>query len=192
MQYHTKEAIEEKEKLLKKKDDKIDKLRNDIKLLLKKNDDLMEQGNEVLGYAKDTNRKITHVVKERVPYSDEPKIEHQLIIMKNNDKPVKPKKGESPKNIYDYTALRIMNKSKSATMNRYFKDHPDGETVLTIDYTPNAMHLWNQCKMELSEDKKIRQSETYSSSFNLRKGYSENKLKKDIKRIHDLRLKHPE
>ena len=132
LQYHTKEAIEEKEKLLKKKDDKIDKLRNDIKLLLKKNDDLMEQGNEVLGYAKDTNRKITHVVKERVPYSDEPKIEHQLIIMKNNDKPVKPKKGESPKNIYDYTALRIMNKSKSATMNRYFKDHPDGETVLTL------------------------------------------------------------
>lgn len=42
LQYHTKEAIEEKEKLLKKKDDKIDKLRNDIKLLLKKNDDLME------------------------------------------------------------------------------------------------------------------------------------------------------
>ncbi len=227
LSYHAKEAIKEKEKLLQKKNDKIDELslkidkqnkqinkqtatmkkqtkimknqtnmmkdqKSTIKEQDKKINELLSKSNEVLGYAKDTNRKISHVVKERVPYSDEPKIEHQFIIMKNNDIPIKPKKGESPKKIYDYTALRIMNKSKSSTMNRYFKDHPDGETILTIDYTPNAMHLWNQCKKELIEDDKIKSSGTSSSSFNLKKGYSENKLKKDIKRIHNLRLKHPE
>ncbi|EJN40495.1 KilA N-terminal domain-containing protein [Acanthamoeba polyphaga mimivirus] len=212
-EHFAKKMFDKHEQLIKGKDDKIAELtrkidkqtatmkkqtslmkdqKSTIKEQDKKINELLSKSNEVLGYAKDTNRKITHVVKERVPYSDEPKIEHQFIIMKNNDEPIKPKKGESPKKIYDYTALRIMNKSKSSTMNRYFKDHPDGETILTIDYTPNAMHLWNQCKKELIEDDKIKSSGTSSSSFNLKKGYSENKLKKDIKRIHNLRLKHPE
>ncbi|AKI80607.1 kila N-terminal domain N1R/P28 DNA binding protein [Acanthamoeba polyphaga mimivirus] len=212
-EHFAKKMFYKHEQLIKGKDDKIDELskkidkqtkimknqtnmmkdqKSTIKEQDKKINELLYQSNKLMGYSKDTNRKITHVVKERVPYSDEPKIEHQLIIMKNNDKIVKPKKGEKVKKIYDYTALRIMNKSKSATMNRYFKDHPDGETVLTIDYTPNAMHLWNQCKIELIEDDKIKPSGTSCSSFNLKKGYSENKLKKDVKRIHNLRLKHPE
>ncbi|AEQ60201.1 KilA N-domain-containing protein [Acanthamoeba castellanii mamavirus] len=193
--YMSKKMFDKHEQLIKGKDDKIAELtrkidkqtslmkdqKSTIKEQDKKINELLSKSNEVLGYAKDTNRKITHVVKERVPYSDEPKIEHQLIIMKNNDEPIKPKKGEKAKKIYGYTALRIMNKSKSATMNRYYKDHPDGETVLTIDYTPNAMHLWNQCKMELIEDEKIRPGGTSCSSFNLRKEYSERKLKKILK-----------
>ncbi|QTF48927.1 KilA N-terminal domain2C N1R/P28 DNA binding protein [Acanthamoeba polyphaga mimivirus] len=205
-EHFAKKMFDKHEQLIKGKDDKIAELtrkidkqtslmkdqKSTIKEQDKKINELLSKSNEVLGYAKDTNRKITHVVKERVPYSDEPKIEHQFIIMKNNDEPIKPKKGEKAKKIYGYTALRIMNKSKSATMNRYYKDHPDGETILTIDYTPNAMHLWNQCKKELIEDDKIKSSGTSSSSFNLKKGYSENKLKKDITRIHNLRLKHPE
>nr|URM62522.1 KilA-N domain-containing protein [Mimivirus sp.] len=60
-----------------------------IKLLLEKNNELMEQGNEVLGYAKDTNRKINVVVNERVPFSEEPKNEESFYIVKNNDKPSK-------------------------------------------------------------------------------------------------------
>ncbi|UMZ08498.1 KilA N family protein [Acanthamoeba polyphaga mimivirus] len=72
IEYHAKEAIEQKEKLLKKKDDKIDKLSKKIDEQKKEIKKLLEQGNEVLGYAKDTNRKINHVVNERVPYSDKP------------------------------------------------------------------------------------------------------------------------
>ena len=141
IEYHAKEAIEQKEKLLKKKDDKIDKLSKKIDEQKKEIKKLLEQGNEVLGYAKDTNRKINHVVNERVPYSDKPEIEHQLIIMKNNDK---------DKKQYKYSALRVMNKSKSSALSRYYKSHPKGNVILTIKYTPNSMHLWNECKDAVS------------------------------------------
>ncbi|BCS83660.1 putative KilA-N domain-containing protein [Cotonvirus japonicus] len=183
LQYHTKEAIEEKEKLLKKKDDKIDKLRNDIKRL-------MEQGNEVLGYAKDTNRKINVVVNERVPMSDKPKNEESFYIVKNNDK-VKPGKSKSKKKIYGYKAIRITNKSKSSTMSRYYKDHPKGKIILKIKYTPNAKHLWNACKDKIYiKDENITPGNNAFCYFNLCKGYSEHKLKKDVMKIHNNRLNH--
>ncbi|EJN41277.1 KilA N-terminal domain, N1R/P28 DNA binding protein [Acanthamoeba polyphaga lentillevirus] len=185
--FFAKEMFDKHQNLIKKKDDKIDKLskkidsqNKKIKLLLKKNDDLMEQGNEVLGYAKDTNRKINHVVNERVPYSDKPEIEHQLIIMKNNDK---------DKKQYKYSALRVMNKSKSSALSRYYKSHPKGNVILTIKYTPNSMHLWNECKDDLHK-KKIKLSKK-SSKFNLREDYTEKQLIKDIKKIHNARLQHP-
>ncbi|AVL94355.1 putative KilA-N domain-containing protein [Megavirus vitis] len=183
MEYHTKEAVEEKEKLLKKKDDKIDKLRNDIKRL-------MEQGNEVLGYAKDTNRKINVVVNERVPMSDKPKNEESFYIVKNNDK-VKPGKSKTKKKIYGYKAIRITNKSKSSTMSKYYKDHPKGEIILKIKYTPNAKHLWNACKDKIYiEDENITPGNNAFCYFNLCDGYSEKKLKKDIMKIHNNRLNH--
>lgn len=72
-EYFAKEMFDKHQNLIKKKDDKIDKLRNDIKLLLQKNDELMDQGNEVLGYAKDTNRKINLVVDERISKSGKSK-----------------------------------------------------------------------------------------------------------------------
>ncbi|BCS83771.1 putative KilA-N domain protein [Cotonvirus japonicus] len=81
-EYFAKEMFDKHQNLIKKKDDKIDKLRNDIKLLLQKNDELMDQGNEVLGYAKDTNRKINVVVDERVPKSGKPKNEESFYIVK--------------------------------------------------------------------------------------------------------------
>ncbi|AKI79760.1 kila N-terminal domain N1R/P28 DNA binding protein [Acanthamoeba polyphaga mimivirus] len=198
-EHFTKKIFDKHEQLIKCKDDKIAELirkidkqtilikdqKSIIKKQNKKINELLSKSNEVLGYTKDTNRKNTYAVKKSFPYSDEHKIENQLIIMKNNNKPIKPKKGEIVKKIYDYTALIIMNESKSVAMNRYCKDHPNGETVLTIDYTPNAMYLWNQCKEELIEDEKIKSNETSCSSFNLRKEYSEGELIEDIKRIHN-------
>ncbi|AVG46724.1 N domain-containing protein [Acanthamoeba polyphaga mimivirus] len=92
--------FEKHQNLIKRKDDKIDRLSKKIdkqtktmqkqsetmKKQDKKIQKLLSQGNEVLGYAKDTNRKINVVVNERVPVSDEPKNEESFYIVKNNDK----------------------------------------------------------------------------------------------------------
>ncbi|QGR54357.1 kila-N domain-containing protein [Moumouvirus maliensis] len=218
-EYFAKEMLEKHQNLIKKKDDKIDKLSKKIdeqtksikeqnetmkkqdktmkeqnetmkkqdkkiKLLLEKNNELMEQGNEVLGYAKDTNRKINVVVNERVPLSDEPKNEESFYIVKNNDKPSK------KRDTYDYKAIRITNKSKSTTMSKYYKNHPNGEIILKIKYTPNAKHLWNACKEKIYiKDENIEPGNNAFCYFNLCKDYSERQLKKDIMKIHNKRLR---
>ncbi|AUV58009.1 hypothetical protein [Bandra megavirus] len=197
-EYFAKEMFDKHQDLIKKKDDKIDRLSKKIdkqtksmkkqdekiKLLLEKNNELMEQGNEVLGYAKDTNRKINVVVNERVPFSEEPKNEESFYIAKNNDKPSK------KKDTYDYKAIRITNKSKSTTMSKYYKNHPNGEIILKIKYTPNAKHLWNACKEKIYiKDENIEPGNNAFCYFNLCGDYSERQLKKDIMRIHNKRLK---
>ncbi|AVG47936.1 KilA-N and DUF3627 domain-containing protein [Megavirus chiliensis] len=184
IEYHAKEITEEKEKLLKKKDDKIDRLSKKIDEQKKQINKLLEQGNEVLGYAKDTNRKINVVVNERVPFSEEPKNEESFYIVKNNDKPSK------KRDTYDYKAIRITNKSKSTTMSKYYKNHPNGEIILKIKYTPNAKHLWNTCKEKIYiKDENIEPGNNAFCYFNLCGDYSERQLKKDIMRIHNKRLK---
>uniref|UniRef100_A0A6G6AE43 KilA-n domain-containing protein n=1 Tax=Borely moumouvirus TaxID=2712067 RepID=A0A6G6AE43_9VIRU len=197
-EYFAKDMFEKHQNLIKKKDDKIDRLSKKIdkqtksmkkqdkkiKLLLEKNNELMEQGNEVLGYAKDTNRKINVVVNERVPLSEEPKNEESFYIVRNNDKPSK------KRDTYDYKAIRITNKSKSTTMSKYYKNHPKGEIILKIKYTPNAKHLWNACKEKIYiEDENIEPGNNAFCYFNLCGNYSEKQLKRDIMKIHNKRLK---
>ncbi|BCS82621.1 putative KilA-N domain-containing protein [Cotonvirus japonicus] len=195
--FFAKEMFDKHQNLIKKKNDRIDKLCKKIDAQTNKIDkqkkqikELLEQGNEVLGYAKDTNRKINVVVNERVPMSDKPKNEESFYIVKNNDK-VKPGKSKSKKKIYGYKAIRITNKSKSSTMSRYYKDHPKGKIILKIKYTPNAKHLWNACKDKIYiKDENITPGNNAFCYFNLCEGYSENKLKKDVMKIHNNRLNH--
>nr|WBF70275.1 putative KilA-N domain-containing protein [Megavirus caiporensis] len=216
-EYLAKEMFEKHQNLIKRKDDKIDRLSRKIdeqtktmqkqSETMKKQDKkikkLLSQGNEVLGYAKDTNRKINVVVNERVPVSDEPKNEESFYIVKNNDKVKKNKQ------VYGYKAIRITNKSKSGTMSKYYKNHPNGEIILKIKYTPNAKHLWNAYKEKIYiKDENIVKYNYYNviiifnlpladkepgnnafCYFNLCKGYTEKQLKKDIMKIHNKRLK---
>ncbi|AVL95262.1 putative KilA-N domain-containing protein [Moumouvirus australiensis] len=209
-EYFAKEMFEKHRNVIKKKDDKIDRLSKKIdkqSKTMKKQDlkikKLLEQGNEVLGYAKDTNRKINVVVNERVPLSEEPKNEESFYIVRNNDK--LSKKRET----YDYKAIRITNKSKSTTMSKYYRNHPNGEIILKIKYTPNAKHLWNACKEKIYiKDENIvkynyckavtifnlplADKEPGNNAFcyfNLCGDYSERQLKRDIMKIHNKRLK---
>nr|AEX62219.1 putative KilA-N domain-containing protein [Moumouvirus Monve] len=197
-EYFSKEMLEKHQDLIKKKDDKIDRLSKKIdeqtktmkkqSKTMKKQDKkikkLLEQGNEVLGYAKDTNRKINVVVNERVPLSEEPKNEESFYIVRNNDKPSK------KRDTYDYKAIRITNKSKSTTMSKYYRNHPNGEIILKIKYTPNAKHLWNACKEKIYiKDENIEPGNNAFCYFNLCGDYSERQLKRDIMKIHNKRLK---
>jgi hypothetical protein len=208
IEYHAKQAIEEKDRLLQKKDDKIDKLTktvnnqtktinkqsgkidtllkengtqmkkigkmdNRIKRLVKRNDEIYDQNEEISG-------KIDVISNDRVVAglkSDE----HMLIIIKNNDDP---DEYDDDEDIYEYSALRVMKKSYKNRLVDYKERHPEMEIIMKINYSPDAMNLWNRIKTKLGRNKII----VSSCKFNLEDKYSENKLIRDIKNIHDERL----
>ncbi|AFX93213.1 putative KilA-N domain-containing protein [Megavirus courdo11] len=75
-------------------------------------------------------------------------------------------------------------------MSKYYKNHPNGEIILKIKYTPNAKHLWNTCKEKIYiKDENIEPGNNAFCYFNLCGDYSERQLKKDIMKIHNKRLK---
>ncbi|AEQ33377.1 KilA-N and DUF3627 domain-containing protein [Megavirus chiliensis] len=200
-EYHAKEEVEKRELLLKKKDDKIDKLSkkldrqnykidellnnnkelmeknekmdNRIKRLAKKNDDIYNINQDMLG-------KIDIISNDRV-VKGKSGDDHMFVIVKNNDDPEE--YGDDDE-LYEYSAFRLMKKSYKIRMSEHLERHPEMEIVLKINHSPNSMNLWNRIKTKLGK-KKI----TYSGcNFNLENDYTENKLVRDIKKIHNERL----
>ncbi|AGC01619.1 KilA N-domain protein [Acanthamoeba polyphaga moumouvirus] len=201
IQYHAKEEIEKREILLKKKDDKIDKLSkkldtlivnnkkllcnnkellqknekmdNRIKRLVKKNDEIYNINQDMLG-------KIDVISNDRV-VKGKTSDNHMFVIVKNNDDP---DEYEDDEELYEYSAFRLMKKSYKIRMSEHLERHPNMEIILKICHSPNSMNLWNRIKTKLGK-KKI----TYSGcNFNLEDNYTENKLVRDIKKIHNERL----
>ncbi|QGR54382.1 hypothetical protein [Moumouvirus maliensis] len=75
-------------------------------------------------------------------------------------------------------------------MSKYYRNHPNGEIILKIKYTPNAKHLWNACKEKIYiKDENIEPGNNAFCYFNLCGNYSEKRLKKDIMKIHNKRLR---
>jgi hypothetical protein len=215
IKYHAKQAIEEKDRLLQKKDDKIDKLStkinkqsgkidtllkensnqsgkidtllkengtqmkkigkmdNRIKRLVKKNDEIYDQNEEISG-------KIDVISNDRV-VAGRKNDDHMLIIIKNNDNP---DEYDDDEDIYEYNALRVMKKSYKNRLIDHKERHPEMEIIMKINYSPNAMNLWNRVKTKLGRNKII----VSGCKFNLEDKYSENKLIRDIKNIHNERL----
>ncbi|AVL93475.1 putative KilA-N domain-containing protein [Megavirus vitis] len=199
-----KESDEYKDKMnnvVKKKDDKIDKLSkkldrqnhkidellnnnkelmeknekmdNRIKRLAKKNDDIYNINQDMLG-------KIDIISNDRV-VKGKSGDDHMFVIVKNNDDPEE--YGDDDE-LYEYSAFRLMKKSYKIRMSEHLERHPEMEIVLKINHSPNSMNLWNRIKTKLGK-KKI----TYSGcNFNLENDYTENKLVRDIKKIHNERL----
>ncbi|AUV58832.1 hypothetical protein [Bandra megavirus] len=193
-EYHAKEEIEKRELLLKKKDDKIDKLskkldrqNNKIDELLQKNEKmdnrikrLVKKNDEIYNINQDMLGKIDVISNDRV-VKGRSSDDHMFVIVKNNDDP---NEYDEDEDIYEYSAFRLMKKSYKIRMSEHLERHPDMEIVLKISHSPNSMNLWNRIKTKLGK-KKI----TYSGcNFNLEDDYTENKLVRDIKKIHNERL----
>ncbi|AGD92862.1 putative KilA-N domain-containing protein [Megavirus lba] len=207
-EYHAKEEVEKRELLLKKKDDKIDKLSKKLDTLIVNNKELMVNNKELLDNNQELlqkNEKMDNRIKRLVKKNDEiyninqdilGKIDvisndrvvkgrssddHMFVIVKNNDDP---NEYDEDEDIYEYSAFRLMKKSYKIRMSEHLERHPDMEIVLKISHSPNSMNLWNRIKTKLGK-KKI----TYSGcNFNLENDYTENKLVRDIKKIHNERL----
>lgn len=149
--YFIKQAIEEKEKIIKKKDDKIDKLMDKIdkqtstidkmdkriKRLLDQNDDLYDQNEEVL-------HKLDKISRNRVISTGHSSYDEILVIIKNNDDPE-----EYDSIPYTYHVLRIMKQSYNNTLLKHYNRHPNMKIILKIKFTPNATNLWHRIKNKL-------------------------------------------
>lgn len=193
IEYHSKEAIDEKEKLLKKKDDKIDKMSSKIDKLLSNNKELLQKNSKMDErikrllhlnnklYTKTDNieGKLDEICNYRV-VPGESCDDHMLLVIKNN---INYDEYDDDEEIYDYHIKRLMKKNCHVKLNEYRERFPDMEILLRIDYSPNAVNLWIRVKKELRS--KI---EYCGCNVNLKKGYSENRFIRDILKIHNKRF----
>lgn len=199
-EYHIKQAIEEKEKLLKKKDDKIDKLTKTVNkqsgkidILLKENSNQTSKiDNQMKKIGKMDNRIKLLVKKNKEIYDQNEEIsgklditsdarvvagrkcdDHMFAVIKNNDNPTE---YDDDEEIYKYSAQRVMKKSWKNRLVDHQAQHPNMRVLLKINYSPNSMNLWNRIKTKLGKNKII----VSGCNFNLEDGYTERKLIRDI------------
>jgi hypothetical protein len=208
IEYHAKQALDEKEKMLKKKDDKIDRMSNKIDKLLSENNlqtkkinklvtennlqtkkidrllinnkKLVKKNDEIYDQNEEIKNKLDAVSNDRV-IQGKKQDDHMLIIIKNNDDDNDDDDDDSD-TIYDYHALRLMKKSYKQRLVEHQIRHPNMEILMKINYSPNSMRLWN-----LIRDN-VKKIEVSGNKFNLKHKYGEQSLIKDIKRIHDERF----
>jgi len=190
-EYHIQKANEEKDKLLKKKDDKIDKMSKKIDMLLNKNTKmdkrlkrLLQKNNEIYDQNVETHNKLDIISDERVPYSGNSKYEHTFAIVENNDDLDEYSDDEE---VYNFHVFRTMNKSYDALIRKHKERHPNMKVIFKINYSPNSIHLWNIIKERLASgiNKKIDLS---GCRFNLANNYTKKQLIKNIKDIHNETL----
>src|SRR5271154_1630011 len=134
--YFIKKAIKEKEKIIKKKDDKIDKLIEEnksqtkkIDILLSKNNKmdnrikrLLKKNDEIYEINEDISSKIDVISNDRVVSTGRERDEHMLVIIKNNDDP---EEYDDDDILYEYHTLRVMKKSYRQRLISHMKRHPD-------------------------------------------------------------------
>lgn len=206
-EYFIKQEKDKYDALLKEKDDKIDKLHIKMDKLLKGNKHLkldnkqfkldnenmrnrldsiyeqnehLEEQNDELGYKLDT------ISDKRVIPAKNNGNNHTLIIIENHDDPKEYKKGT---NLYDFSAIRVANKSLEASVARHKKFHRHMKIIMQIDYSPNAMNLWTRIREKLERvSKRKRKINCNGRNFNLNNGFTKRNLLKAINQIHNERL----
>ncbi len=199
-QYHISQVIEEKNQLLKKKQDKIDRMTVKIdkilkinkKILAKNNEQtekigkmdnrikrLLAKNNDMHSDIQDINGKLLMASHARVVPNDGLD-NNMLVIVKNN---ADPEEYNDHETIYEYNCMRLLRSTYRQSIAKHKSRYPDMEILLSIDYSPNSINLFKRIKERLKN--KI---EFDRCRFNLCAGYTEDRLINDIKKIHDKRL----
>lgn len=184
--YYVKEKekkIKEQKLIIKENEDKIDKLSHKINEILVENKKQTKKINKLLSRNEnlfDQNENITDklelISNDRVINSKDSNNQHKLIIIKNN----------SEESDYEYTVLRILNKSYNIRLMNHKYRYPKMKILTIIKYSPNSINLWIRIKDTLtSKPKKIT---VCNNKFNLVNKYSEKDLIRDINKIHNERL----
>jgi len=203
--YFIRKEIRAKEKLIEKKDDEIKKMSSKIDRLFNENQTLREmtqnidknnqkltkmakqmirQNDDLYEINVDQSNKLDTMANDRVVSTGNQSDENVLIIIQNNDDPDDYDEDDV---IYDFYALRIMNKCSKSRIIAHKERHPNMKIILTINYSPNSINLWNRIKNKLGSgrDRKIK---IRNCRFNLVNGYTKTKLISDISKIHNERL----
>jgi hypothetical protein len=158
-----------------------------INTLLDNNQELLGNNRELLDKANANEREFKKIVSQNETLSDK--------LDAANDKKVVPtgKKGDvnkllivknrsDNKNDFKYTAFRVQHKNMKIAFKSHMEKFPRMNVILNIKESPNAVNLWMRVK-ETLEDTKF--SKCKGRNFNLKTNYTEQQLKRDIKKIHD-------
>lgn len=207
--YHAKKAIEAKEALLKKKDDKIDKL---TKLVEKQREEQKREREEQKRERETQKREIAELLKlareqgielkrnTTVLEENNEKIEHMTEVLEEiaEDRVVKGKprnaevllvvenncpKRDQPDNYYAYKVFRVAKRSKKTRLNSHKVVYPDAEIIFEVDQ-PNSVNLWQRFSDKYN-GKKIK---TKGCDFNLIRPCTKKTLLRLLNRMHEERL----
>ena len=186
--YLNTKACAEKDKLLKIKDDKIDKLNKKINTLRKEIKTVIDQNDDIYDQNMETHAKLDGACNERVPSIGKKKYDHMLVIIKNNDNNTDDSdETDDDENIkYNYHALRVMKKSYKNIISKHRKRFPNMEFVLRINYSPNSINLWNKIRERLGAGRK-KKINIFGCKFALLDDYTIEELVEDIRKIHNER-----
>ena len=186
--YINKKELEKKEKLLKKKDDKIDELKE---MMQKQSDEMTAKIDELLHKNKKMSKKLTiikeqnqeitqqndelldkvdTITEDRVVRTQTNENDHMFVVMKDPD--------ESDRN--RYYAIRTKKRTIKPTIKRYTELRPNATKLIEITYNPNSINLYDRIKETLN--KKLRFK---INNFGLKGDYSESQMIKDIEDIND-------
>lgn len=179
-EYFIKKAIKEKDKLIKKKDDKIDKMSDKIDKLHEDNESLQARMDNLITKSDEILGEVKNIANARVVSTGNPNDRNMLVIIRNNDDP-------EDENVHQYHVLRVLKKSYNSEMSRQLLKHPDLELVMTIDYSPSSINLWQRVRKDLGSGRK-KKIAIHKCDFDLCENYTEEKLMRDIVKIHNERL----
>ena len=185
-EYFNKKELEKHERLLKKKDDKIDELKammkeqsEEIKKQTEKIDNLLHKNKKIsrkLSHVRDQNSelidKIDNISENRVVDPPNEMDKQEFIIMRDDS--------DDAERTKKYYAIRTKSRSAKSAIKKYQLEHEDSTILINIKYNPNSINLWDRVKAKL--DKKIR---IRINNFGLRKGYTEEQLIDDINELND-------
>ena len=199
-EYFTKEALEEKDRILQRKDDKIDRIlrrldkqssemkeqtdkldnqTNKRDKLLRRNrslrdkvEDLNETANDLYDQNDELLERVDIILEDRVIKSAKQSNNPLFVLMKD----------DKVRGKLRYYVIRTNKRSLNAAITRYRRQHPNGKTLLKIDYNPNSINLWDRIKEQLKGKIKVN-----ICQLGLMKGYTEKILLKDIKELNEER-----
>jgi predicted nuclease with TOPRIM domain len=119
-----------------------------------------------------------------VKTKNENKVNKFIVVRNNQDTSDSESDSESEtdKMNFDYYVMRIKKENFNASIKNHKKSFPDMEIIINLD-NPNAGTLWN-----LITEKMQNRLEIKGNYFRLKGSYTENKMIKEIIRIHNKRL----
>ena len=179
------------EKVSRDKDDKINKMHHNIKKLLKDNKRLLKDNEEFKRRDDIMSDKICDIAENLDTLADNYVVDgksgdrHILSVVKTNQKQNRKNCKKNREILYDYVVMRVMKKCYKQRCKELREKYPNMEILSKIKYTPNSMNLWNRVRHEMGNKITIN-----GCRFNLKIGYTQRRMLRDINKIHDKRFDH--
>jgi hypothetical protein len=191
-EYFIKRAIEEKDKVIGQKNDKIDRMSKQLDVLVAESTKMTSQNKLLLNYARSTTSQIDllhidnielkeligEISKDKVVKLSDPTENDAFVIIQCNNK------GDGGKNFY---VIRTLKKSMPKTIEKYKLNNKFARVVLRID-NPHGINFWKRIGKKYGQkgDKPLLRIK--GNNFKLINNCSVHKMKEIVMKIHNERL----